>query len=445
MRYYNLNDPKFTRSFSAAVAEGQPSGGGLFFPQEIPSSDLLSHSLTNNALSSIAVNLLSPMVSPDLKQEELMKICEETFNFPIPLVKLGPKLWILELFHGPTAAFKDVGARFLSRVINATSERHLTILVATSGDTGGAVAHGFYGVKGVDVVILYPKGRVSPLQERQLTELGGNISAIEVAGSFDDCQRMVKSALNDEALKELRPLSSANSINIARWLPQGVYYAWAIKQLQESPASRGLPPTMIIPSGNLGNLAAGLFAWRRGVPVSHFVAATNRNDRFAHYVNTGLFEPAHSVLTPSSAMDVGDPSNRSRVDMLFNGDHTKLRAQLSAHSVSDQETLSTIQSVYHKTGYLLCPHSAVAFAAHQYRIDQGLHVDDRDTILLATAHPAKFSEVIAPLIGAPPNLSDSLQTTHMNQGLRCGPQHALEPCSTRFRDYLRLSADQLNF
>ena len=435
MLYYSLSDPLYTRSFSEAVIEGQALGGGLFFPQEIPFSKEIMTSPSALSLSELAVRLLEPMVTPDLQVETLRKICQETFNFPIPLVQVEPKLWVLELFHGPTAAFKDVGARFLSRVISAISKRRLTILVATSGDTGGAVAHGFHGVEGVDVVILYPKGRVSPLQERQLTELGGNITALEVDGSFDDCQRMVKSALRDEELKRVRPLSSANSINIARWLPQSVYYAWALQQLQERVKHVDPRPIMIVPSGNLGNLAAGIFAWRRGVKIGEMIAATNRNDGFCQYVKTGHFKAFPSVHTPSNAMDVGDPSNRTRVEALFGSDLTRLRSQLKAHSVTDLETLESIKQAYQSRDYLLCPHSAVGYASYLHQLHQGRANLEQEYILLATAHPAKFAEVVSPLIGEAPKLPLALQELSA-LSIPSYPSSSLPPNERALKDYL---------
>ncbi len=442
MRYYSLNDPEVTRSFSAAVIQSQALDGGLFSPENIPHGFTLPPLDAQTSPQSLAAQLLEPMLSPDISRSSLRKICEETFQFPIPLKQLSPHLWVLELFHGPTAAFKDVGARFLSRTLSALSHQPLTIIVATSGDTGGAVAHGFYGVEGIDVVILYPKGRVSPLQESQLTGLGGNITALEVDGSFDDCQRMAKAMLADADLRKKRPLSSANSINIARWLPQSVYYAWAAQQLRLQSHRAGsleeIAPLYVIPSGNLGNLAAGLFAWRRGLRTAGFIAATNRNDSFTRFVHTGDFYPQCSTLTPSNAMDVGDPSNRSRVEALFNHDRNQLSNHLYSYSVSDEATLNTIRRVYEERGYLLCPHSAVGYEAYQQHLSFGIHPPQQPTILLATAHPAKFTEVVTPVIGEPPPLPPSL--SQLNAQVETGNKLSLQADSAVLRDYLLATA-----
>lgn len=394
MQYHSLNNQKLIKTFGEAVIQGQASDGGLFYPSEIPIEEGYDR---YNDLASLATALLSPMTSPEINPMRLAQICKEAFNFPIPLIELTPNLWVLELFHGPTAAFKDVGARFLSRVFSTLTTTQLTVLVATSGDTGGAVAHGFHGVEGIDVVILYPKGRVSPLQEKQLTTLGGNITALEVEGSFDDCQRMVKAMLRDEEVHQKRKLTSANSINLARWLPQSMYYAWAAQQLKTA-------PYFVVPSGNFGNLAAGIFAERRGIKISGFLAATNRNDAFHSYLKTGRFEAKSSVLTPSNAMDVGDPSNRPRVEALFADDFGRMKGSLSSDSVGDQETIDAMREVYEKYGYILCPHTAVGYAAlKRSRSDQV------PKVLLSTAHPAKFSSIVASAIGVIPKRPPSLE------------------------------------
>jgi threonine synthase len=337
---------------------------------------------------------MQPYVGDTIPETDLRRICAETVNFEFPLVPVTEHIGALELFHGPTLAFKDVGARFMSRCLGYFSQGEtapVTVLVATSGDTGGAVAHGFLGVPGVDVVILYPSGKVSPLQELQLTTLGQNITALEVAGNFDDCQRLVKQAFTDEGLTSRRTLTSANSINVARWLPQQLYYLFALQQW-----APGAPPVITVPSGNFGNLCAGLLAHASGLPVGHFIAACNANDAGADYLRSGVFSPKTAVATISNAMDVGHPSNFVRILELFKHEHATISQLLSGYTVSDADTSATIQRVEAERGYLLDPHGAVAFFAletylREYPAAAGF--------LLATAHPVKFPEVVEPLIG----------------------------------------------
>ena len=416
MQYYSLNQSKTDQEsveFAQAVIQGQAKDGGLYFPQFIPAGFELSDEQT---LSDIAYQLLRPMIGTELSSEELMQLTTEVFSFPIPLVHLDQDLWVLELYHGPTGAFKDVGARFLARVMQKLTPHKLTILVATSGDTGGAVAHGFYGLSQIDVVILYPQGRVSPLQEKQLTGLGGNIQAIEIEGSFDDCQHLVKSLFRDHDLKQKRPLSSANSINIARWLPQSIYYAWASLQLRKQSIPQSQSPYFIVPSGNFGNLAAGLFAERRGLSTAGFLAACNRNSVFHDFLQSGQFQARKSVLTPSNAMDVGDPSNRPRIESLFENHIPSLQRSLHSATIDDLHTLKTIKEVYERQSYLLCPHTAVGYAALQQLRP---HLDSAQTqapkVLLATAHPAKFSETVRQATGTEVGVPNYLQANLKGQ------------------------------
>ena len=395
MLYYSLNRQSPPVDFRAATIAGQAPDGGLYFPENIPqfSADLLRN-LANLSPAEIAYEVMRPYVGDTIPAADLRSICAETVDFPFPVVSITEQIGALELFHGPTLAFKDVGARFMSRCLGYFSRgesQPVTVLVATSGDTGGAVAHGFLGVPGVEVVILYPSGKVSPLQELQLTTLGQNITALEVEGNFDDCQRLVKQAFLDEELTARRTLTSANSINVARWLPQQLYYLFALQQW-----AGAAPPVVAVPSGNFGNLCAGLLAHASGLPVGHFIAACNANDAGAEYLRTAIFSPKTAVATISNAMDVGHPSNFVRILELFKHEHATISQLLSGYTVSDADTSATIRRVEAERGYLLDPHGAVAFfALEKYLAEHPAAAG----FLLATAHPVKFPEVVEPLIG----------------------------------------------
>lgn len=329
----------------------------------------------------------------DIPAAKLKKIITETFNYPIVLKKLEKNLYILELFHGPTAAFKDFGARFMARIFSfylAKANQQINIVTATSGDTGSAVASGFFGVSNAHVFILYPSAKVSPLQEKQLTTFGGNITAIEVKGTFDDCQRLAKAVLR-KGFKGAR-LSSANSINFGRLLPQSFYYFWGVGELQKK-YSLYEPPVFVVPSGNFGNLMGGIIAQKMGLPVSGFVAATNVNKVVPEYLRTGKFVPRKSKQTISNAMDVGNPSNFARMQEAFDGAHRKMQKFITGISVSDNDTRQTIKSIYKRSGYILDPHTAVGVAAAKRMRSK------MPTIILGTAHPAKFLEIVTPAIG----------------------------------------------
>ena len=398
MTYYSLNRQSPAVDFRAATLAGQAPDGGLYFPESIPqfSAGFLAE-LPTLSRADIAYAVMAPYVGGTIPETELRRICAETVDFAFPLVPVAPGMGALELFHGPTLAFKDVGARFMSRCLGYFSQGEaapVTVLVATSGDTGGAVAHGFLGVPGVEVVILYPSGKVSSLQELQLTTLGQNITALEVQGNFDDCQALVKQAFSDASLNDRRTLTSANSINVARWLPQQLYYLFAAQQWQA--AGHPAPPVVAVPSGNFGNLCAGLLAHASGLPVGHFVAACNANDAGAAYLRSGLFEPRAAVATISNAMDVGHPSNFVRILELFEHQHAAISELLSGYTVSDADTSATIRRVAAEHGYLLDPHGAVAFfALGQYLAEH----PGAAGFFLATAHPVKFPEVVEPLVG----------------------------------------------
>ena len=398
MHYRSLNRQSPPVDFRAATIAGQAPDGGLYFPESIPqfSADFLKN-LRQMPRPELALAVMQPYVGNAIPTADLARICAETVDFEFPLVSVQPGVAALELFHGPTLAFKDVGARFMSRCLGHFAQRDdtpaVTVLVATSGDTGGAVAAGFLGVPGVEVVILYPSGRVSPVQEQQLTTLGQNITALEVSGTFDDCQALVKQAFQDVELRTRRFLTSANSINVARWLPQQLYYCFAVQQWPaEAPA-----PVVSVPSGNFGNLCAGLLARASGLPLGPFIAACNANDPVPNYFRRGGHYAAQpAVPTVSNAMDVGNPSNFVRVLELFDNEFPRLAQALSADTVSDAETVAAIRHVWEEHRYLLDPHGAVAYAA--LRRYQAAHVN-APGLLLATAHPVKFPAVVEPILG----------------------------------------------
>ncbi|MBX0291765.1 threonine synthase [Hymenobacter sp. HSC-4F20] len=399
MRYYSLNRRAEPADFRAATVAGQAPDGGLYFPETIPRFPTgFVEQLPHLTAAEVAYAVLQPYVGNAIPAPELRAICAEALDFPLPVVPVTERISALELFHGPTLAFKDVGARFMSRCLGYFSRhetRSVTVLVATSGDTGGAVASGFLGVEGVEVVILYPAGRVSPVQEQQLTALGQNVTALEVQGNFDDCQRLVKQAFRDADLLARRRLTSANSINVARWLPQQVYYCTGVAQAL---AATGQAPVVAVPSGNFGNLCAGLLAYVSGLPVRHFVAACNANAAVPAYLTTGQYAARPAVATLSNAMDVGDPSNFGRILELFRHEHPAIRALLTGYSVSDEETSATIQRVYQHAGYLLDPHGAVAFFALEAYLRQH---PEQPGIFLETAHPVKFPAAVEPATGQP--------------------------------------------
>ena len=390
MKYFSTNRKSAPVSFRSATLNGQPSDRGLYFPEEIPqlSNDFWKDFETKSK-EQIAFEVIKPYVSGEIPDEILLNICAETVNFDFPLVNITEKIATLELFHGATLAFKDVGARFMSRCLQyflkKTGEKTV-VIVATSGDTGGAVANGFFGVENVEVVILYPSGKVSRVQELQLTTLGRNITALEVDGNFDDCQTLAKTALADENLKRKVSFTSANSINVARWLPQQFYYFYALQQC----FGKTQIPVICVPSGNFGNICAGILAHISGLPCEKFIAATNANDVVPRFMQTGNMLPQKSVGTLSNAMDVGDPSNFSRILEIFDNDYLRLREILISVSVSDEETAAAMREVYKKYDYILDPHGAVGF----YALSEYLKNNpEQKGIFLETAHPVKFDSV----------------------------------------------------
>lgn len=397
MIYRSTFNPKVRANFEEAVFRGLPDAKGLYMPENIP--DLPSNfikDLGQNSLTEIAYNVLKPYVEGSIDAESLNDIVSDTLSFPIPLTPVHDHVLSLELFHGPTLAFKDVGARFLARTLGyfaAEKNQETTVLVATSGDTGSAVAHGFYEVPNVKVVVLYPKGKVSDFQRKQMTTLGKNIQAIEIDGVFDDCQNLVKQAFLDTDLRENKTLTSANSINVARFLPQMVYYFWAISQIQRNyPEHKQSPTYFTVPSGNYGNITAGLFAHRMGLDIQGFIAAANSNDSFPKYLESGSYVAQPSVATLSNAMDVGDPSNVRRIQDLFSHDIQRIRQVIQSKSYTDVQCLQAIEEVYNTHNYLLDPHGAIAYNACELVPKNGL------SIILETAHPIKFREVVESVI-----------------------------------------------
>jgi threonine synthase len=392
MKYYNLKNRYETVNFKTATIKSQGSQKGLFFPEMIPQFDEeFIQKLHLYSDEEIAFRCMKDFIGDEIPADILKKIAAETISFDIPLKKINERISVLELFHGPTLAFKDVGARFMSRCLShflKDQDKKITVLVATSGDTGGAVAHGFYNVPGINVVILYPKNRVSAVQEKQLTALGGNISALEVNGNFDDCQNLVKQAFSDESINSELFLTSANSINIARWLPQQIYYLLALKQWKQHEKQ---DPVISVPSGNFGNICAGLLTYFRGLPTEHFIAACNENDIVPDYLNTHQYHPKKAVATLSNAMDVGDPSNFTRILELFEHQFDSLKSMISGYSIDDASTLETIKEVYEKYGYILDPHSAIAFASLEHYLDEN---PGKKGFILGTAHPVKFPEAV---------------------------------------------------
>jgi len=396
LNYYSLNKQSPSVDFKEAAIRGQAPDKGLYFPEHIPVFDSpFFYNIEKMTDEEIAYEVIQPYVSVSIPENTLRQIINETLSFPIPLVKVNENIFSLELFHGPTLAFKDVGARFMSRCLGYfAKERNdkLVVLVATSGDTGGAVANGFYDVPGVEVVILYPSGKVSSVQEKQLTTLGKNIHALEVNGNFDNCQQLVKQAFSDFEINQKIFLTSANSINVARWLPQQFYYFLAWKQWPE----KKHPPVISVPSGNFGNICAAILAHSSGLPVQHFIAACNVNDVVPEFLKTGSYQPKRTIATMSNAMDVGDPNNFVRILEIFEEDISELKRILSAFSITDDETKETIKRIYKKDKYLLDPHGAVGYLSlHRYlNANPGFN-----GFFVETAHPVKFYDVVEPLIG----------------------------------------------
>ena len=435
MKYISTKNISAPVSLKDAVLSGMPEDGGLYLPERIPTlTPQQIKALSTLSFEEIAQIMASEFLSTDIPSGEIRDIVANSMNLDVKLTQLSQGMSILETFHGPTMAFKDFGARFMARLMSYLiegDERELTILVATSGDTGSAVASGFLGIPGIRVVILYPSGKVSPSQEKQLTTQGQNIQALEVSGNFDDCQRLAKRAFADRELRQRHLLSSANSINIARLIPQSFYYAFTSGQLSRNSGEF----VISVPSGNFGNLTAGLMAKRMGVPIKHFIASTNSNDVFPEYLKSGTFKPRPSDQTISNAMDVGDPSNLSRIRYLFDDDINRIRAEISSWSFDDIKTREMIRQIFNKYDYIIDPHTAVGILGLEKY--QEVHQSTLPGVVISTAHPAKFPESVEPVIGkkipVPPQLAQYLK--RKKQAVQMSTEYE------DFRQYLRDALD----
>ncbi len=425
MKYYSTNGKQKDASLQTAVVKGLAEDKGLFMPNEIlnlPKS--FFDNIENLSLQEIGYQVANAFFGEDVEADELKRIVYETLNFDIPLVKVSDNIYSLEMFHGPTAAFKDVGARFMSRLlgyfIKKQGEKNVNVLVATSGDTGSAVANGFLGVEGIHVYVLYPKNLVSKIQECQFTTLGKNITAVEVSGTFDDCQALVKSAFMDADLNKHMKLTSANSINVARFLPQAFYYFYAYAQLKKMGKAKNL--VCCVPSGNFGNITAGLFGKRMGLPISRFIAANNKNDIFYQYLKTGEYNPRPSISTIANAMDVGDPSNFARVLALY-GSHKAICADIDGATYTNEQIAETMKQCFEKEGYLLDPHGACGYRALKEQLKS-----DEVGFFLETAHPAKFKDTVEKIIGK------EVEIPAVLQAFMKGTKQTVE-CSKNFADF----------
>ncbi len=397
MNYYSTNKKAALASLQTAVVDGLAEDRGLYMPEIIKAlPQSFFDEIQDLSFQEMSYRVADAFFGEDIEADTLKQIVYETLSFDTPLVKVSDSIYSLELFHGPTLAFKDVGARFMARLlgyfIRKQGQSDVNVLVATSGDTGSAVANGFLGVEGIHVYVLYPKGLVSEIQEKQFTTLGQNITAVEVAGTFDDCQALVKASFMDADLKAHMNLTSANSINVARFLPQAFYYFNAYAQLKRMGLSDNV--VMCVPSGNFGNITAGLFGKKMGLPIKRFIASNNRNDIFFEYLKTGEYKPRPSVSTLANAMDVGDPSNFARVLDLYGHSHAAISADISGARYDDEQIAATVKSVYAETGYLLDPHGACGYQALVEQLKPG-----ETGVFLETAHPAKFKDTVEAIIG----------------------------------------------
>lgn len=408
MKFYSTNKKSPFGSLKEVVMRGMPLDKGLYMPERIPKLDKqFFQELTKDSWKPLCLKVAEAFIGEDVSKEVIREIIDDAFYFDAPLVELEKGLYILELFHGPTLSFKDFGSRFMARLISfflkEKSEKKLCVLVATSGDTGSAVGNGFLGVQGIDVVILYPKGKVSRIQEQQMATMGRNVEALEIEGTFDDCQKLVKEAFADLSLQEKISLTSANSINFARLLPQMFYYIYAYAQLKE----RSKPFVFSVPSGNFGNLVAGLFAGQMGLPVHHYIASTNRNNSVPEYLKSGVFRPRASVRTISNSMDVGNPSNFGRMLDLYGNSRDKMSEKIYGASFNDDETREAIVHVKNKYAYLMDPHGAVGYLGLcQYLKTQAEPING---IVLETAHPAKFLEEVQAVVKEEVKIPENLQ------------------------------------
>ncbi|RZM25610.1 MAG: threonine synthase [Pedobacter sp.] len=431
MKLYSTNNHNLEADFTTALFNSLPKDKGLYMPTDVPSLDqeFIEH-IDQLSLSQIAYKVASALLKDAIPSEDLKAIIEDAINFEAPIVELEEDVYVLELFHGPSLAFKDFGARFMSRVMAyflKDNEKVLDVLVATSGDTGGAVALGFLGVPNTRVTILYPKGKVSDIQELQLCTNGQNIHAIEVDGTFDDCQALVKQAFSDADLNEKLRLTSANSINIARLIPQTFYYFNAYAQLKRQGKT---DVVFSVPSGNFGNIGAGMLAYKMGLPVKQFIAATNVNDTVPRFLNTGIYETRPSIQTYANAMDVGAPSNWVRIMDLFENDQEALKKILSSSTFTDEQTLTAMNAIYDKFNYIACPHTAIAWLALQQYRDK--HNDNAGGVFLSTAHACKFPDVFPEEIKSKINIPDQVLELTGKEKVA----HAMDTSFEAFKKYL---------
>lgn len=406
MKYYSTNGKADRATLQEAVVKGLAGDKGLYMPEVIKSlPQSFFEEIQDLTFQEVAYRVADAFFGEDVPADVLKHIVYDTLNFDCPVVKVTDNIYSLELFHGPTLAFKDVGARFMARLlgyfVKKEGDKQVNVLVATSGDTGSAVANGFLGVEGIHVYVLYPKGKVSAIQECQFTTLGQNITALEVDGVFDDCQALVKNAFMDKELNAHMKLTSANSINVARFLPQAFYYFYAYAQMKKLGKADQL--VICVPSGNFGNITAGLFGKTMGLPIKRFVAANNANDIFYNYLMSGEYNPRPSVQTIANAMDVGDPSNFARIYDLYKGSHAEISAEISGATYSDEQIAETVKQCYEETGYLLDPHGACGFRALTENLRQ-----DECGVFLETAHPAKFKSTVEEITGAPVAIPEKL-------------------------------------
>lgn len=429
MKYYSTNNRNELVSFRTAIMQGLANDKGLFMPENIPQLDSkFFNNLKEMSFQEIAFSIAGKFVNDEISNSDLTNIITSSISFSAPVVKLSQQMSVLELFHGPTLAFKDFGARFMARTMEhfiKYEKKEITILVATSGDTGSAVANGFLNVEGINVVVLFPKGKISKFQEKQITTLGNNITAIAVEGTFDDCQRLVKQAFIDNDVKNSINLSSANSINIGRLIPQSFYYFESYKQLESNENI-----VYSIPSGNLGNLTAGLFARHMGLPIKKFIAATNSNDVFTLYISSGNYNPRSSVQTLSNAMDVGDPSNLARIRDLYQQNHSLITDVIYSKSYSDEQTLKMIEKINDKYNYIIDPHGAVGCLA----LEDYMKGNDNSVVgvVLETAHPSKFMDVFTNNLNITPTIPENLKACLDKKGYT----ESLSNKYSDFKDFL---------
>lgn len=430
MKYFSLNHNSKSTLFHDAVKRGLAPDRGLYFPETIPQlPQSFFDKIEKMSIPEMAYRVIKPYIGNQIMKEKLMEIVSETLDFDFPIIEITDNIAALELFQGPTLAFKDVGARFMARSLahlNENSKDKITVLVATSGDTGGAVANGFLGAEGINVVILYPKGKVSEIQEKQLTTLGQNITSLEVDGVFDDCQEMVKTAFLDASLSSIN-LTSANSINVARWLPQMFYYFIAYRALK----SKNKKLVFSVPSGNFGNICAGIMGQQMGLPIDHFIASTNVNDAVPRFLETGTYDPMPTIQTISNAMDVGNPSNFIRIQKIFNNDVVKIKKILSGYRFTDQDTKKALKEIYDLKNYIADPHGAVGYLGLKKFLEQ--QNEDYYGVFLETAHPVKFLDSVNKTLKLEVEIPERLKDTLSK-----------EKTSIPIRDYAELKAYLLN-